>query len=140
MAHSGTRQATRPIRVVLTKAGLDAHERGMHVISRGLRDHGFEVIVLGLRQSPRAVVSTAVMEDADVIGVSSLAGGHLTYLRAVMAEMRRQECTAAVVVGGVIPRPDIAALEQLGVAAVFPPGSLVRDIVTKLTELGPARP
>lgn len=125
----------RPMRVVLTKAGLDAHERGMHVISRGLRDHGFEVIVLGLRQTPKVVVTTAVMEDADVIGVSSLAGGHLAYVRALMAEAAAQDCAAAIVVGGVIPQPDFPVLTDLGVAAIFPPGSLVRDIVATLTDL-----
>lgn len=125
----------RRMRVVLTKAGLDAHERGMHVISRGLRDHGFEVIVLGLRQTPRAVVRTAVVEDADVIGVSSLAGGHLAYVRTLMTELTAQDCEAAVVVGGVIPQQDIPTLTDLGVAAVFPPGSLVKDIIATLTEL-----
>lgn len=128
------------IRVVLTKAGLDAHERGMHVISRGLRDHGFEVIVLGLRQIPRAVVTAAVMEDVDVIGVSSLAGGHLRYVRTLMAEVAAQDCTAAVVVGGVIPQQDIQQLTDMGVAAIFPPGSLVRDIVATLTDLHASSP
>lgn len=135
MKHNGPR-----MRVVLTKAGLDAHERGMHVISRGLRDHGFEVIVLGLRQTPRAVVTTAVMEDADVIGVSSLAGGHLRYVRTLMAEVSAQDCTAAVVVGGVIPQQDIQQLTDMGVAAIFPPGSLVRDIVATLTDLRVSSP
>jgi methylmalonyl-CoA mutase, C-terminal domain len=125
----------RPLRIVLTKAGLDAHERGMHVVSRGLRDHGFEVIVLGLRQRPPAVVHVAIQEDADIIGISSLAGGHLSYVRAVAEQIREQGSDAALIVGGVIPQEDAATLLDLGVAAIFPPGSLVSDMAAKLHEL-----
>src|ERR1044072_1891106 len=111
------RTEPRALRVVLTKAGLDAHERGMHVVSRGLRDHGFEVIVLGLRQRPRAVVQVAIQEDADVIGVSSLAGGHLPYLRALTEQMRELGAESIAVVGGVIPAQDVPKLREMGVAA-----------------------
>jgi methylmalonyl-CoA mutase, C-terminal domain len=128
-------ETVRPLRVVLTKAGLDAHERGMHVVSRGLRDHGFEVIVLGLRQRPAAVVQIAIQEDADIIGISSLAGGHLSYVKAVADQIREQGSDATLIVGGVIPDEDVAKLRELGVAAVFPPGSLVSAMAATLREL-----
>lgn len=129
---------TRPrshARVVLTKAGLDAHERGMHVVSRGLRDQGFEVITLPLRQTPQAVVAVAIQEDADIIGISSLAGGHLSYVPAVLEQVRAQDADVIVVLGGVIPETDVAELKSKGVAAVFPPGSLITDIANHLREL-----
>lgn len=131
--------SSRPLRVVMTKAGLDAHERGVHVVSRGLRDHGMEVIVLGLRQPPDTVARVAIQEDADVIGVSSLAGGHLAYIAALIEKMRELESDSIVVVGGVIPADDVPKLHDLGVAAIFPPGTLVSEIAAKLTELGQTR-
>ena len=119
----------------MTKAGLDAHERGVHVVSRGLRDHGMEVIVMGLRQPADTVARVAIQEDADVIGVSSLAGGHLAYLQALIEKMRELESDSIVVVGGVIPADDVPKLHDMGVAAIFPPGTLVSEIAAKLTEL-----
>jgi methylmalonyl-CoA mutase, C-terminal domain len=125
----------RPLRVVLVKAGLDAHERGMHVVSRGLRDQGFEVIVLGLRQPPAAVAQVAVQEDADVVGISSLAGGHLSYVRGVRDALDALSGDPVVVVGGVIPAEDHARLEALGVARIYPPGSSVLEMARQLEEL-----
>jgi methylmalonyl-CoA mutase, C-terminal domain len=130
-----TRTESRALRVVLAKAGLDAHERGMHVVSRGLRDHGFEVIVLGLRQSAAAVAAVAVQEDADIVGISSLAGSHLSYVRAVQDELRKLGADVVVVVGGVIPAEDRDKLLELGVAEIYPPGTLVAHIARRLHEL-----
>jgi methylmalonyl-CoA mutase C-terminal domain/subunit len=125
----------RPLRVLLVKAGLDAHERGMHVVSRGLRDEGFEVIVLGLRQSAGAVAQVAVQEDVDVVGISSLAGGHLAYVRAVRRALDELGGDPVVVVGGVIPQEDRGRLTELGVAEIYPPGSSVRAMARRLEEL-----
>src|ERR1041384_5735009 len=129
------RTEPRALRVVLTKAGLDAHERGMHVVSRGLRDPGFEVIVLGLRQSAAAVAAVAVQEAAAVVGISSLAGGHLAYVRAAQEELRNAGADVVVVIGGVIPAEDREKLRELGVAEVYPPGTLVGHIAKRLHEL-----
>lgn len=125
----------RILRVVLAKAGLDAHERGMHVVSLGLRDHGFEVIALPLRRTPADIVATALQEDADVIGISSLAGSHLSFVRALRAELDRRDLDVVLVVGGVIPAEDVEELGRLGVAEVFGQGALVRDISARLREL-----
>jgi methylmalonyl-CoA mutase C-terminal domain/subunit len=130
-----TRTESRALRVVLAKAGLDAHERGMHVVSRGLRDHGFEVIVLGLRQTAAAVAAVAMQEDADIVGISSLAGGHLAYARAVTVELRKAGADVVVVIGGVIPDEDRPKLLELGVAEIYPPGTLVGHIAQRLHEL-----
>lgn len=125
----------RALRVVLAKAGLDAHERGMHVVSRGLRDHGFEVIVLGLRQSAESVAAVAVQEDADIVGISSLAGGHLTFVRAVRDALRAEGADVVIVLGGVIPAEDHQRLHELGVAEIYPPGTMVARIAERLREL-----
>jgi len=131
-------QEVRRFKIVLCKAGLDAHDRGVHVVALGLRDAGDEVVYLGLRRSPREVVSAALQEDADFIGVSSLAGGHATYLQDLMAERETQGCRAAVVLGGLIQPEEVPAMEALGVAAVFTPGTMVADIHEILTELASA--
>jgi methylmalonyl-CoA mutase, C-terminal domain len=131
------RAMTRPIRIVLAKAGLDAHERGMHVISHGLRDHGFEVIVLPLRRTPAEIVASAVQEDADVIGISSLAGSHLAFVRALSAEITARNAEAILVIGGVIPASDHDELRRHGVVAIFPQGSMVKDISAQLRGLVP---
>ena len=125
----------RGTKIVLAKAGLDAHERGVHVVALGLRDAGADVIYLGLRQTPQEVVRAAVQEDADFIGLSSLAGGHLGYIRQLNAELSAQECDSQLVLGGVIQPEEIDTLTELGVRAVFLPGTMLRDIVTQLNAL-----
>jgi methylmalonyl-CoA mutase, C-terminal domain len=125
----------RGVKVVLAKAGLDAHERGIHVVALGLRDAGADVVYLGLRQTPRDVVTAAVHEDADFIGLSSLAGGHLGYIRNLMNEYREQDCRAQVILGGVIQPEEFDVLHEAGVAAIFPPGTMMRDIVARLAAL-----
>jgi methylmalonyl-CoA mutase, C-terminal domain len=125
----------RGTKIVLAKAGLDAHERGVHVIALGLRDAGADVVYLGLRQTPREVVTAAVQEDADFIGVSSLAGSHLGYIRQLNVELAAQDCCALVVLGGVIQPEEVDELTELGVRAIFMPGSMMRDIVVELARL-----
>jgi methylmalonyl-CoA mutase C-terminal domain/subunit len=118
------------IRVLLAKPGLDGHDRGIKVIARALRDAGMEVIYTGLRQTPEQVVSAAVQEDVDAIGLSILSGAHMTLFPRV-AELARQEGLNDVIIfgGGIIPDEDIPRLKELGVAEVFTPGTRMDEIV-----------
>jgi methylmalonyl-CoA mutase, C-terminal domain len=118
------------IRVLLAKPGLDGHDRGIKVIARALRDAGMEVIYTGLRQTPEQVVSAAVQEDVDAIGLSILSGAHMTLFPRV-AELAREEGLDDVIIfgGGIIPDEDIPRLKELGVAEVFTPGTRMDEIV-----------
>ncbi|WP_249010646.1 cobalamin B12-binding domain-containing protein [Conexibacter sp. DBS9H8] len=121
-------------RVILAKAGLDAHERGVHVVAHGLRNAGFEVIYLGLRRTPEQVVAAALQEDADVIGLSSLAGGHRHFSKAILDLLEPVDTPPLVVVGGLIPPDDEQEMLQAGVALVFNVESPVSGIVVALKE------
>jgi methylmalonyl-CoA mutase C-terminal domain/subunit len=123
----------QPVRMVLAKAGLDAHERGIHVLAHGLRDAGFEVIYVGLRQSPEAIVSTAVQEDADIIGLSSLAGGHVAFTGRVLDQLRDVEDPPLVVLGGLIPDEDRPGLLEAGVHTIVALESSIKDIAAELS-------
>ena len=121
---------TRPIRVVLAKPGLDGHDRGAKIIARALRDAGVEVIYTGLHQTPQQVVDAAMSEDADFIGMSILSGAHMTLFTEVMNLLKANDATDIVVFGGgIIPEADIPALESLGVARIFTPGTPTQDVV-----------
>ncbi len=118
------------IRVLVAKPGLDGHDRGAKIVARALRDAGMEVIYTGLRQTPEQIVSAAVQEDVDAIGISILSGAHNTILPRISELLRAQQMTdVLVVVGGIIPDEDIPALKQAGVAEVFQPGASTEDIV-----------
>lgn len=120
----------RPIRVLVAKPGLDGHDRGAKVIARALRDAGMEVIYTGLRQTPEMIVNSALQEDVQVIGLSILSGAHNAILPRVMQLLRENDMTdVKVVVGGTIPDQDADVLRQIGVAAVFQPGSSLEQIV-----------
>ena len=122
------RQST--IRVVIAKPGLDGHDRGAKVIARALRDAGMEVIYTGLRQTPEQIVTAAVQEDADVIGLSILSGAHMHICPRVMTLLRDQGINdVTVVVGGIIPEVDVVTLREMGIAGVFPPGTPMQTIV-----------
>jgi len=119
----------RPIKVLIAKPGLDGHDRGAKVLARGLRDEGFEVIYTGLRQTPEMVVSAALQEDVDVVGLSILSGAHMTLLPKICAGLREKGMDDVLVTaGGIIPDDDIAALEQAGVSRVFGPGTTIREV------------
>ena len=121
---------TRPIRVVVAKPGLDGHDRGAKIIARALRDAGVEVIYTGLHQTPQQVVDAAMSEDADFIGMSILSGAHMTLFSEVMDLLKANDATDIVVFGGgIIPEADIPALESLGVARIFTPGTPTQDVV-----------
>ncbi|HEX9064949.1 MAG TPA: cobalamin B12-binding domain-containing protein [Streptosporangiaceae bacterium] len=118
------------IRVIIAKPGLDGHDRGAKVVARALRDAGVEVIYTGLHQTPEQIVSAAVQEDADAIGLSILSGAHMTLFARVL-ELLAQRGAQDIVVfgGGIIPDADIAELKAMGVARIFTPGAPTQDIV-----------
>jgi methylmalonyl-CoA mutase C-terminal domain/subunit len=120
----------RRIRVLLAKPGLDGHDRGVKVIARALRDAGMEVIYTGLRQTPEQVVSAAVQEDVDAIGLSILSGAHMTIFPRVV-ELAREAGLYDVIIfgGGIIPDQDIPRLKELGVSQVFTPGARMDEII-----------
>ena len=125
------------IRVIIAKPGLDGHEMGARLISRTLMDAGMEVIYTGPRQTPDMVVSTALQEGADVIGLSFLTGAHKEHTAKVIRLMKENGLDlqkTVLVVGGVIPANDIDYLKSLGVDAVFGPGSDTRVIAKTITE------
>ena len=124
-----------PIRVLVAKPGLDGHDRGAKVIARALRDAGMEVIYTGLRQTPEQVVNAALQEDVEFIGLSILSGAHAAIIPRVMKLLEQKEMDdVQVVLGGIIPDEDIDAMERLGVAAVFQPGTPLESIITFIRE------
>ncbi len=117
-------------RVLVAKPGLDGHDRGAKIIARALRDAGMEVIYTGLHQTPEQIVETALQEDADAVGISILSGAHMTLVPRVLAGLRANGLDdVLVVVGGTIPKDDVRALKERGVAEVFTPGAPVAEIV-----------
>jgi len=123
------------IRVLVAKPGLDGHDRGAKVIARALRDAGMEVIYTGLRQTPEMIVSSALQEDVQVIGLSILSGAHNVIVPRVMDLLKENRVDdVLVVVGGIIPDQDIDGLKKAGVAAIFQPGTAMDDIVKFIRE------
>ncbi len=120
----------RTLRVVIAKPGLDGHDRGAKVIARALRDAGMEVIYTGLRQTPELIVSAALQEDADAIGLSILSGAHNHIVPRLMALLHEKGLDdVLVVIGGIIPEVDIPALTALGVKGIFLPGTPMQEII-----------
>ena len=118
------------IRVVVAKPGLDGHDRGAKVIARALRDAGMEIIYTGLRQTPEMIVSAALQEDVQVIGLSILSGAHNVIVPRLMDLLKQNKMDdVLVLVGGIIPDQDIEGLKKAGVAAIFQPGTAMDDIV-----------
>lgn len=118
-----------PRRILIAKPGLDGHDRGAKVIARALRDAGHEVIYSGLHQTPSQIAETAVQEDVDAVGLSSLSGAHKTLFPQVVEELVKRGVTDVVVFGGgVIPDADMALLKQAGIAAIFTPGTPLDEI------------
>jgi methylmalonyl-CoA mutase C-terminal domain/subunit len=122
-------------RVLLAKVGLDGHDRGVKVVARILRDAGFEVVYLGLFNSPDGVAAAARDEDVDVVGISMLSGAHLTLGPAVVEALRAIGLDVPVVVGGIVPDADLEELRAAGVAAVLKPGASSDEIVETVRNL-----
>lgn len=118
-------------RVVLAKVGLDGHDRGIKVVARGLRDAGCHVIYAGLWQTPEEVVQRVADEDADWLGLSLLSGAHMTLVPRIVELMRAAGLGhVGILIGGIIPEPDIAPLLKMGVARVFGPGTPLDEIIS----------
>ncbi len=122
-------QSPKKAKVLVAKLGLDGHDRGAKVVARALRDAGFEVVYLGVHQTPEDIVKAAIEEDVSVIGLSILSGSHLELVQDVIKLMKEKGLNIPVIVGGIIPPEDVDELKKLGVYAVCGPGTLLRDII-----------
>lgn len=122
-------------RVLIGKPGLDGHDRGAKFIARALRDEGFEVIYTGIRRTAAEIAATAIQEDVDAVGLSSLSGAHLRLFPEVVSELRtRGGEDIPVLGGGVIPDEDIQQLLEAGLSAIFTPGTPADDIISSFNE------
>ncbi|HEU4659537.1 MAG TPA: cobalamin B12-binding domain-containing protein [Pseudolabrys sp.] len=133
---------TTPIRVMLAKVGLDGHDRGVRVVARALRDAGMDVIYTGLHRTPDEVVTAAIQEDVDVLGVSLLSGVQMTVFPKILDKLKREGADDMIVVaGGVMPDEDAAALKRMGVKEVMlqdtPPQAIVDTLRKLVIERGP---
>jgi methylmalonyl-CoA mutase C-terminal domain/subunit len=128
----------RRIRVLIAKPGLDGHERGARVVARALRDAGMEVVYTGIRQTPEMIAEAALQEDVDVVGLSILSGAHMTLCARVMDLLRAHGMEdVLVLVGGIIPREDLAPLRAMGIEGIFGPGTNTAEIVAFIREQRP---
>jgi methylmalonyl-CoA mutase C-terminal domain/subunit len=119
-----------PVRVLIAKPGLDGHDRGAKVIARALRDAGFEVIYTGIRQTPEMIAEAALQEDVDAIGLSILSGAHMTLFPRIMDELKKRGLDDVLVwAGGIIPETDFPRLKEIGIQAVFGPGSPTTETI-----------
>ena len=124
---------TQPIRILLAKVGLDGHDRGIKVVARALRDAGMDVIYTGLHRTPDEVVTAAIQEDVDILGISLLSGVHMTVFPKIFGLLAEQGANDMIVVaGGVMPDDDAAALMKMGVAEVMLQDTPPQDIIDKL--------
>lgn len=125
----------RRIRILIAKPGLDGHDRGAKVLSLALKNAGMEVIYTGLHQSIGAIVSAAVQEDVDAIGLSIMTGGHLQICRKLQEKLKERGVDDKMVfVGGVIPKRDIPALEAMGISGIFPGGTPLDQTISYIRE------
>jgi methylmalonyl-CoA mutase C-terminal domain/subunit len=126
---------TKKIRILIAKPGLDGHDRGAKIVARALRDAGFEVIYTGLHQTPEMVVSAAIQEDVNAVGLSILSGAHDHLFKKVMELLKKEKAGDIIVFGGgIIPDEDIAKLKKIGVKKIFTPGATTNEIVEWIRE------
>jgi len=130
MASEGKR-----IKVLLSKVGLDGHDRGIKLVASILREAGMEVIYLGKLQSPEGIVQAAMQEDVDVIGVSCLSNEHLSLVPAIAELIKKNNLRTPLIVGGIIPREDMPQLKNMGIAEMFTLGSTSVEIVNCIKDL-----
>lgn len=123
-------RSKRAVRILIGKVGLDGHDRGVKVISRALRDAGYEVIYTGLHNTPQLVVETAIQEDVDAVGISILSGAH-NYIFPELMRLFKEKGVDDVMVfgGGIVPKKDIENLKEKGVKTIFEPGTSTDEIV-----------
>jgi methylmalonyl-CoA mutase C-terminal domain/subunit len=123
-------------RILIGKIGLDGHDNGLRIVSKWLADEGFEVIYLGLYNTPEGMVRAVIQEHADLIGCSFLGGGHLFYCKKLLQLLRENGLgDKKLIVGGVIPPEDVQALRGMGVSAIFAPGTMRQTIIQEINEL-----
>jgi len=123
-------------RILLAKIGLDGHDRGIKIVARALRDAGFEVVYLGLHNTPAEIVASAIQEDVAVIGLSIHSAAHMTLFKETLKLLKKGHAEdIAVFGGGVIPDEDVAALKKMGVREIFTPGAPMQDIVSFVISL-----
>ncbi len=123
------------IRVLVGKPGLDGHDRGAKVVATAFRDAGFEVIYTGLHQTPEMIAEAAVQEDVDVVSLSILSGAHMTLFARVLELLKERGAGDVLVIGGgIIPEEDAARLKEMGVAAIFGPGTPTGEPIRFLKE------
>lgn len=128
--------SAKKIRILIAKPGLDGHDRGAKVIARALRDAGFEVIYTGLRQTPEMIAEAALQEDVDIVGLSVLSGAHMTLVPRIREVMNENELEdVPLIIGGIIPEDDHQPLEEMGVKAIFGPGTKTSDIVVRIYDI-----
>jgi methylmalonyl-CoA mutase, C-terminal domain len=119
----------RKLRILVAKPGLDGHDRGARIVARAFRDAGFEVVYTGCHQTPEQIVSTAIQEDVDLIGLSILSGAHTYSFPRVLELLRENHAEdIAVIGGGIFPMEDIPRLKELGIKELFEPGAKLHDI------------
>lgn len=120
----------KKLRILLAKPGLDGHDRGIQIVARALRDAGYEVIYLGLQQTPQMIVESAIQEDVDAIGLSILSGAHMTLFSEVLKLLKKKKAEDIVVFGGgIIPPEDVEKLLKMGVKKLFLPGTSTEEII-----------
>jgi methylmalonyl-CoA mutase C-terminal domain/subunit len=125
----------RKIRVLIAKPGLDGHDRGAKVVARSLRDAGMEVIYTGLHQTPEMIVSTAIQEDVDAVGMSIMSGAHNVLMPAVLDGLKEKGAGDIIVFGGgIIPDDDMESLKQKGIQGLFTPGTSTETIISWVRE------
>ncbi|MFC2040756.1 cobalamin B12-binding domain-containing protein [Chloroflexota bacterium] len=118
------------LRVLIAKPGLDGHDRGAKIIARGYRDAGFEVVYIGLHQTPEQIVNAAIQEDVDLVGLSCLSGAHLYLFNEVVKQLKEKGAGGITVIGGgIIPKEDIPRLKEAGVKEVFLPGTPLEEVI-----------
>ncbi len=128
-------EKTKKTRILIAKLGLDGHDRGAKVVARALRDAGMEVIYTGIRQTPEMIVTAAIQEDVDVVGLSSLSGAHMELFPEIIKGLARKgKKDSLFICGGIIPDEDIPKLKKIGVEAVFGPGTSTKEIVDYIVE------
>ena len=140
-AETATRigKSARKLRVLIAKAGLDGHDRGVKIVARALRDAGMEVIYLGIHNTPEEIAGSALQEDVDAIGLSIHSAAHMTLFSEVLGLLKKNKARdIAVFGGGIVPEEDIRRLKKMGVKAIFTPGAPLEEIVNFVSAL-PAR-
>lgn len=125
------------LRVLIAKIGLDGHDRGVKIVARALRDAGIEVIYLGIHNTPEEIVSSAIQEDVDAIGLSIHSAAHMTLFEEVLKLLKKNKATNIVLFGGgIVPAEDIQSLKKMGVKEIFTPGAPVEEIVQFVKSIG----